>query len=237
LPLQSSRAPLSPKGWPPVERVGDQCPCPSMTAQPRGRQAKGLLVDGSPRSNQPRSYPPKQPRHPSAGARPGRSHPSPPIASRVRGRSPMTPWRLWRFLAAALPRRRPLVEDVPSLALECRQLEVHSRTLAQANDACRRRVPRLWVGGYSLARGRGYETELPVVLVEDREKLVFLRTFELAHGSGPEDPVLNPSRCHDVSIPSRRPLSSQWRRHQSGVCQAATSYPHRVQTLAGTSLS
>ena len=135
LPLQSEPRPTVAPGWPHVERVGDQRPCPSMTAQPRGRRAKALLVDGSRRSNQPRSCPPKQPRHPSAGARPGRSHPSPPIASRVRGRSPITPWRLSRFLAAALPRRRPLVEDVPSLALECCQLEVHSRTLAARQGA------------------------------------------------------------------------------------------------------
>ena len=36
--------------------------------------------------------------------------------------------------------------------------------------------------------------------MEDREKLVFLRAFELADGSGPEDPVLNPitlPRCLD----------------------------------------
>jgi hypothetical protein len=31
-----------------------------------------------------------------------------------------------------------------------------------------------------------------VVLIENREKRVFLRAFDLADGSGPEDPVLNP---------------------------------------------
>src|SRR6266487_5970225 len=81
-----------------------------------------------------------------------------------------------------------------------------ARSGASTPAQAKKRLPsgdflrRLWVGGYSLARGRRYETELPVVLTENREKLVFLRAFDLADGSGPEDPVLNPivlPRCLD----------------------------------------